>query len=111
MRTELGKIQKVSFGHGGYQEACIGINFTLGGEGWGVGSSETAWDAEMIECTNNCKWTEEDRSKQYDEIVRYISRLLKEAKVSNVNDLEGVPIEATFDGQLLRDWRILTEVI
>lgn len=111
MREELGKIQKVTFGLGGYQDACIGINFTLGGDGWGVCDSKSAWDANMIKCDSHCKWTEEDRSRQYDEIMRYISDLLKDAKVSSVDKLQGIPIKATFDGMVLKEWRILKEVL
>ncbi len=112
MRTELGKIKSVTFGHGGYQDACIGLNVTLGGDGgWGVSDGRTAWDANMIDCSDHCEWTEKDRSKQYDEIVRYISDLLAAAKVSSIDQLKGIPIEATFDGNLLKKWRVLTEVV
>jgi hypothetical protein len=65
----------------------------------------------MIKWDKNCKWTEADRDKQYAEIMRYLSKLLKEAKVDSVDKLKGVPIEATFDGNMLKEWRILTEVI
>lgn len=111
MEKRLGKIKNVSFGHGGYQDAMIGLNVTIEGEGWGVSDSKVAWDAEMIECTKHCKWTEADRDKQYAEIMRYLSKLLKDAKVSSVDKLKGIPIEAIFDGNLLKKWRILTEVI
>lgn len=112
MRIELGKIKNVNFGNSvGYQNACFGISFTLGGDGWGVGSGMEAWDMYKIKCDKYAKWTEEDRSKQYDEIMRYISKLLHEAKVSEVYALKEIPIEATFDGNLLKSWRILTEVI
>ena len=35
MEKKLGKIQSVRFGHGGYQDACIGISVTLGDGSWG----------------------------------------------------------------------------
>ena len=111
MRTEIGKIEKVSFGLGGYQDACIGLNVTLSGKSWGVCDSNTAWDANMIKHDERCKWSEEDRTTQYAEIVRRISDLLAEAKVSSVDELKGIPIEATFDRNTLKSWRILTEVI
>lgn len=109
--TKLGKIEHVEFGHGGYQDAMLGIHVTLSGNGWGVGTTNSAWDACMIECSKHAKWTEADRSKQYDEIMRYVSKLLSDAKVSKVSALKGIPIEATFDGNLLKSWRILTEVL
>lgn len=111
MEKKLGKIRSVRFGHGGYQDACIGIHFDLGGEGWGVMDSRSAWDANIIQHSEHTKWTEEDRDKEYTEIVRYISDLLKDAKVSSIDKLKGVPVEVAFEGQVLKKWRILTEVI
>lgn len=112
MEKRLGKIEDVKFGLGGYQDAMIGIHITLSGSnGWGVTNTKSAWDAELIECSEHCKWTEEDRSRQYDDIMRYISKLLSQAKVQSIDQLKGKPIEASFDGNLLKEWRILTEVI
>lgn len=110
MGKRLGKILKVWFGHGGYQDACIGIHFTLGGDGWGVGDTRSAWDAEIIKHSDHCKWTEETRDKDYAEIMRFVSKLLKDAKVDSVDKLIGIPIEAEFEGMSLKSWRILTEV-
>lgn len=111
MEKRLGKIEKVSFGLGGYQDICIGLNVTLAGDFWAVSDSKAAWDANLIDCSEYCKWTEEDRSAQYAEIVRYVSDLLYAAKVSNVQQLQGKPVEVTFDGMKLKSWRILTEVL
>ena len=111
MRKELGKITSVTFGHGGYQNACIGLNVTLGGESWGVGAGMTAWDSELIKHSGYCKWTEESRNAEYADIMRYVCKLLKEAKVGSVDKLLGVPVEAEFDGMMLKSWRILSEVL
>ncbi len=35
-RKELGRIERCDFGQGGYNDAEIGIGFTLSGKGWGV---------------------------------------------------------------------------
>jgi hypothetical protein len=43
--------------------------------------------------------------------MRYVSTLLKEAKVNSVDMLKGKPVEVTFDGNTLKSWRILTEVL
>jgi hypothetical protein len=110
-RKELGKIQNVKFGIGGYQDACLGIFFTLGGDHWGVCTDKSAWDCNLITVSDRSQWTEADRSRQYDEILRYVSGLLKEAKVDDVSRLVGKPIEATFDGMTLKSWRILMEVL
>jgi len=111
MEKKLGKIESVKFGHGGYQDACLGLSVTLSGEGWGVGDFKGTWDAEMIKHSENTKWKEEDRSKGYDDTMRLLSKLLKEAKVGSVDKLKGIPVEVTFDGMMLQEWRILTEVI
>lgn len=111
MEKKLGKIEKVSFGLGGYQGCMLGISFTLGNAGWAVGDFKGTWDAESIKRSEYTKWTEEDRSKGYDETMRFLSKLLKEAKVDTVDKLKDIPVEVTFDGNLLKEWRILTEVI
>jgi hypothetical protein len=43
--------------------------------------------------------------------MRYVSKLLKDAKVNSVDELKGKPVEVTFDGNMLKEWRILTEVL
>lgn len=111
MEKRLGKISKAYFGHGGYQDACIGLVLALEGQGWGVATSKTAWDSEMVKHSGYCEWTEDGRSKQYADILRWVSKVLNDAKVSSVDRLVGIPVEAEFDGNLLKDWRVLTEVL
>ena len=111
MEKKLGKIELVTFGHGGYQHCMLGLYDNLSGEGWGVSDFKGGWDAELIEHTEHSKWSEKDRSKEYDKTMRFLSKLLKEAKVDSVDRLKGKPVEVTFDGNLLSEWRILTEVL
>jgi hypothetical protein len=111
MEKRIGKIESVTFGLGGYQGAMIGLHVMLSSSGWGVSDSRCAWDAERIKWSEHCKWTEDDRDVQYAEILRYLSNLLKDAKVDSVDKLKGIPIEAIFDGNMLKEWRILTEVL
>lgn len=111
MEKRLGKIESVRFGHGGYQDAMLGLSVTLSAKSWGVGDFKGNWDAELIKCTENTKWTEEDRDKGYSDTMRFLSKLLKDAKVDSVDKLKGVPVEVTFDGMSLKEWRILTEVL
>lgn len=111
MEKRLGKIEDVKFGLGSYQGAMIGIHVTLGDGSWGVGDSRANWDSEQIKWTENTQWSEEDRNQWYGDIMRYVSKLLKDAKVESVDKLKGKPIEATFDGNTLKEWRILTEVL
>jgi hypothetical protein len=89
----------------------LGLHVTLGASGWGVGDSRANWDAEQIKWSEHTKWSEEDRDGWYAEIMRYVSSLLKDAKVDSVEKLKGKPVEVTFDGNMLKSWRILTEVL
>ena len=111
MEKRLGKIKNVRFGIGGYQDCQLGVHFELGGDSWGVTNSRSVWDPTRVKCEEYTQWTEEDRNKQMNDIMRYVSSLLYEAKVDNVNDLKGKPIECTFEGNILKEWRILTEVL
>jgi hypothetical protein len=111
MKTRIGKIESVKFGRVGYQDAFIGIGFTLSGNGWGVCDSKGHWDSELISHSENCAWTEADRDKAYAETTRYICKLLSDAKSESVDGLKGKPVEVTFDGNTLKSWRILTEAL
>lgn len=107
MRKELGCIQSIHVGYGGYDDAMIGISFSLGGKGWGVGDFWGHW----AHRSDSAKWSEESRIEDLGKIMLRIRELLSDSKKKRVQDLEGVPIEASFDGNILREWRILTEVI
>ena len=111
MEKILGKLESVKFGIGGYQDAMIGLHVTIDMKGSGVTYTKSAWDCNKVTWDEYCKWTEEDRSKQYDEIMRYLSDLLHKAKVNTVDQLRGIPVEATFEGMTLKEWRILDEVL
>jgi hypothetical protein len=111
MEKRLGKIEDVHFGLGGYQGAMLGLHVTLGDGSWGVGDSRANWDSEQIKWTEHTQWSEEDRNVWYAEIMKYVSKLLKDAKVDSVEKLKGKPVEVTFNGNTLKEWRILTEVL
>jgi hypothetical protein len=111
MEKKLGKIESVSFGLGGYQGAMLGLHVTLGDGSWGVGDSRANWDSEQIKWTEHTQWSEENRNVWYAEIMKYVSKLLKDAKVDSVEKLKGKPVEVTFNGNTLKEWRILTEVL
>lgn len=110
--TKLGKIESVEFGLGGYNNDMLGLTIVISGKGWGVVPSEPQfWDSNLIEWNYRCKWTEDDRDKQFAIVMRRISDLLKDAKVDTINKLVGIPVEAIFNGFNLKSWRILTEVL
>lgn len=108
---KIGKIQSISFGFGGYQDAMLGLSISLGSEsGWAVGDFRGGWGPQ-ITCDKYCKWTEADRSKLYADTIRFIGELLTQAKKEKIDQLKGVPVEVEFDGMTLKSWRILTEAI
>lgn len=108
-RKELGKIKTATFGLGGYQDCQIGFWLTLGGDSWGVSAGKSgAW---ALERDKYCKWTEEDRRAALADSAWELAQTLKQAKVNSVQELVGTPIEATFDGNMLKSWRVLTEVL
>lgn len=111
--TELGKIERFDVGIGGYQDVQMGIHITFSGKGWGVGTSKCFWSPSHIKVSEHAKWTEEDRSKSFDEIMRFIDKTLHEAKVDSTHKLIGIPVEITFDenNRTLKSWRVLTEVL
>lgn len=108
MRKELGKIVRASFGFGGYQDAQIGLSLTFEGPGWGVCHFDGHWS---VERTDRSPWTEHDRLSSLGRTVMGLARILKKAKKKSVAELAGVPVEVTFNGNVLDSWRILEEVL
>lgn len=112
IRKEIGKITDVSYGFGGYQDAMFGVSFSFGSNvgGWGCGDFRGTWGPD-ITVDKYTQWTEADRSRINDETVRFIADIMKKAKVRNLQDLKGIPVEVTFDGNCRKSWRILEEAI
>jgi len=108
MEKRLGKIISIKFG---LDENMLGLHLSLGNENWGVKDSNAIWDYERVKRTEYTQWTEEGRTESFIDLMKHISKLLKDAKVNSVDELKGIPIEVTFEGNLMREWRILTEVL
>lgn len=110
MEKRIGKIKSISFGLGGYQDAQIGVSVTLGSdtESWSVGDFRGYW---AMNRDDHCKWSEEDRIEHLGGVCLWVRNLLNFAKKQRLDQLAGVPVEVTFDGNTLKDWRILTEAI
>ena len=97
VEKQLGKIRSVSFG---YNEYTFGLHLILGGANWGVSTS----------IHYNPTYKELEDSTVTETMWR-IQALLKDAGVDTVDKLKDKPIEVVFDGNFLKDFRILTEVI
>lgn len=111
-RKELGKIKKVMLGMGGYQDAMLGFCLELGGESWGVHTPFSGtWCPGIVDVTAHTKWTEEDRTRLLSEAMKLVGETLRKAKCTDISQLVGVPIEAEFEGMVLKSWRVLSEVL
>ena len=108
---KLGKIQELHIGMGGYQDAMFGVTITLSGAGWGVSTFRGAWSPSQIKHDEHTQWSEEDRLRRLTDAFVWLDQLMTEAKVTDVRKLIGKPIEAIFNGNTLKSWRILTEVL
>lgn len=106
---EIGVIEKASFGLGGYQDAMLGLTLVFSFKGSGVVSFTGGGWARSPD--SSCSWTIEDRAEQRDKMCDVVLEALKKAKVGEIADLKGKPVEATFEGMCLKSWRILEEAI
>jgi hypothetical protein len=108
---ELGKIEHVSFGIGGRDDCMFGITITLASGGSKVMHFNGFWDYNRIECTAYTEWTEQYRDERFSKMTKYISNLLNDAKATTVEQLKDTSVEMEFDGNRLKGFRILTEVL
>jgi hypothetical protein len=112
-KKEFMKISNVSFGLGGYQNSCFGLTLHFEQKsGLGAGNFiNGGWDFQSIECSPNAKWNEKDREKQMLKLCKIVSLILKDANVSSVDKLKGMPVEVIISDNTVQSWRILEEVI
>ena len=108
MRTVIGVISSARFGWGGYQEVMLGLSLTFDMSGSAVAHFDGMWGQTR---RDSCQWTEADRLTQLGEAVMRLGKVLNEAKKMHVEELVGVPVEVTLDGNLFKGWRVLTEAI
>lgn len=108
MSKSIGKITHVEFGFGGYQDVQFGITISVNTIDGCATTGKWMW---VNEPDKHTKWTVDDQNKMYAEIMRYVIQLMQDAKVSRVEALRGKPIEATWNGNMLQEIRILTEVV
>lgn len=104
----LGRISAASFGVGGYQDAMIGLSLSFDLKGCGIGEFRGTWSGKRSEFA---KWTDESRIEDLGKIVMQIDGILRDAKKKDVAALVGTPVEVTIEGNTLRSWRVLTEVL
>lgn len=116
LERKIGKIRAVRLGMGGYQSAQFGLEIDLGGgrnESWAVTWTKMVWSKRHIKDPKKsyCKWTTEDRRTVYADITEFLDELMEKAEVNDFQNLVGTPVEVTFDGMELKEWRVLEEAI
>lgn len=111
VEIKLGKIKSIHLGYGGYQEAQFGLSVDLGGDGWGVFDFVSGGWGTDVEPGHTYKWTEDDRTNGFAHVLRYVNRLLRDAKVKHLDDLANMPVEIIMKDRRLESWRILKEVL
>lgn len=108
MQKKIGKIISARIGHGGYQDAMLGVTFELGNDSFGVQDFWGCWQGKP---SKYAEWTEEWQTTEFGNVFRRIGDLLLAAKVGNFSELIGKPVEIIFENNCLKSWRILTEAI
>lgn len=106
----LGKIESVRLGNGGYQDAMFGLSLEFKfDKSYGIGTFKGAWGL-GIDCKNT-HWTEVDRDREFAATMRLMAQTMQDAKVDELAELKGVPVEVTIERGSLKSWRVLTEVL
>lgn len=109
MEKVLGKISKVHFGKGGYQESQWGLHLCFDMDGSGVCTSVNGGWA--FAPSDYAKWTLESQTREYAEMNRKVISIMEDAGVDDVMKLLNVPVEVTIDGNSFHSFRILKEVL
>jgi hypothetical protein len=111
--TVFGKIKEVRFGIVGdiFMGICLSFGSDADGAGWAVDWSKGFHDFNRNPHSQYCKWTPESNNENCVGVMKYISDLLNDAKVSDVYQLKGKPVEVVFENNCIKSWRLLKEVI
>ena len=104
-RKELGKITKASFGKLYDRPNIFGLFLEFGGQSWGIGDGgRYAFNIEY-------KGADGERNVAALKVADTVKDILDEAKVSTVDQLIGIPVEVTTEGNMFKSFRVLTEVL
>ena len=106
-RKFLGKITSAEFGSHRDYPFMFGILLTFAFEG----SVCDCGAKYAVNIHKDCKWTVEQRAEACMESIDKIHEILEAANCLYLSELVNKPVEITLDGDLFKDFRILTEVI
>lgn len=101
----LGKIESAYIGTVHDQPFMFGLILSFSSDIWTVGSSH------VMNMEGEC---EEAKRNACEKIMKEVYNLLKQAKVTTVGDLVGIPVEIEYQGthnNVFKSFRILKEVL
>lgn len=119
IEKKLGKIESVTFGRVcGRSEEALGLQLRFSGAGWGVGTDHIIAPITDHDLDNRPEWNDDDDSGRLalaDLVHKFqvvsLVKMMREAKVRDITQLKGVPVEITFENKVFRMCRVLTEVL
>jgi hypothetical protein len=103
----LGKITYAEFGQYNDRPFLFGLQLIFEGSFGGIGCGGRY----LVNISPECKWDPLERLQAIENMVVSLDKILSDAKVNNVSQLEGKPVEVTIENRTFKDFRILTEVI
>lgn len=105
----LGKISFAEFGFLPDRPYLMGLYL-----GFHLGDGSGVYDGgrHLVNVSEACKWgSSEERNYRIAKTIDRIRDILKDAKVSHVSQLVGIPVEVELEENCFKDFRILTEVL
>lgn len=100
----LGKIERARLVR---EDGRFGFVFDLSSAGGSTTDARVVWETRP----DRAQWTLQERADQMAHIMARVMLIMAEAKKHDFAQLTGVPIEVEFDGNMLKSWRVLTEVL
>lgn len=105
---QLGKIINAEFGKISDRKFLMGLQLTFAFKGSFVSDGAK----HCINMSDSYKWeSHEQRMMTIEKEMDYVYKLLNDANCSYISELVGKPVEVELEGNIFKDFRILTEVI
>lgn len=107
IQRKLGKITNAQFGRYPDRPFLFGLQleFDFKGSGVGCGGRYT------VNISDACRWERQEKLEAIERNINHLNQILEDANVNHVSKLIGKPVEVTLEGNMFKDFRILTEVI
>lgn len=112
METKIGKIHSIKIGFADYKDCQLGISVIIFGGGkdlFALFDFKGFWSGLP---DSNAQWTIQDQRNALGDALLWLGEILKLTGKKTVEELVGVPVEVTFeDNMVMKSWRVLEEVI